>query len=262
MNTDRYRFKLGDFDCLAILDSTGSYNSDVFFPNVSHHLLQAENINPDAIDNFRTCLAVDTSIGWVLLDTSLGFLNEDAKLAQILEEENIKPRHIIITHLDADHYGGLINSQQKPAFPDTEVHICRDAWQLFTSEEHRPETREHLLLVKEQVTTVDCDGEVLPGFRMIPFPGHREYHVGIEVVSNGAKLLFAADTVCHPLHIKHLEWHFGGDSDHELACESRIKMAQMASESGCLVLAYHFEFPGLGHVIQEGDGWQWQPLEV
>jgi glyoxylase-like metal-dependent hydrolase (beta-lactamase superfamily II) len=205
-------------------------------------------------------LRVDTGTDWVLLDTSLGFLNEDAKLAQILEEENIEPRHIIITHLDADHYGGLINSDQKPAFPDAKVHICRDAWQLFTSEEHRPETREHLLLIKEQVTTVDCDGEVLPGFTMIPFPGHSKHHVGIEVESNGEKLLFEADTVCHPLQIEHIDWQFGGDTDHDIARESHIKLAKMTSESGSLVLAYHFDFPSLGHIIQDGDGFAWQPL--
>ena len=97
---------------------------------------------------------------------------------------------------------------------------------------------------------------------MIPFPGHRNHHVGIEVESNGEKLLFAADTVCHPLQIEHIDWQFNGDTNHDIAHESHIKFAQMAADSGCLVMAFHFEFPGLGHISQGGDGWKWQPLEI
>jgi glyoxylase-like metal-dependent hydrolase (beta-lactamase superfamily II) len=267
MNTDRYRFKLGDFECLAILDALfTNVDTDTLFSNVTpeilHSVLRAGGMDTESLNSSIICLAVNTGADWILIDAGMGFAIEDSKLAQILEEENIQPRHIILTHLDLDHYAGLINSDKTPAFPNAEVHICRDAWQLFTSEDRQPETREHLLLVKEQVTTVDCEGEVLPGFSMIPLPGHREHHVGIEVSSNGETLLFAADTFVHPLHIEQLDWHFGGDSDHDLARETRVKLAQMASESGCLVLGFHFDFPGLGHVLQDGDGWKWQPLAL
>ena len=276
MSSDRYRFKLGDFECLAIRDVNWRRDITGWFANipaeVSRPFLHKMNVNPDDAPNAMTCLAVNTGTDWVLLDTGMGFVVEDSKLAQILEEENIQPHHIIITHLDHDHWAGLINRDKTRAFPNAEVHICRDAWVAFTSSdgeayykesEHRlPEHRELLLLVGKQIKTVNCEGEVLPGFSMISFPGHRKHHVGIEVESNGEKLLFAADTVCHPLHIEHLDWHFSRDTDHDMARESRIKLARMASESGCLVLGFHFEFPGLGHIIQDGDGWKWQPLEL
>ena len=29
-----------------------------------------------------------------------------------------------------------------------------------------------------------------------------------------------------------------------------------------LVLGFHFPFPGLGHIVQKGEGWQWQPIET
>jgi hypothetical protein len=28
-----------------------------------------------------------------------------------------------------------------------------------------------------------------------------------------------------------------------------------------LVFAYHFPYPGLGHVVKTGKTWQWQPVE-
>ncbi len=268
MSNDRYRFKLGDFDCLAILDYVGlEGKANWLFPNVPHSLLQAENINPESIKGSGTCLAVNTGANWVLLDTGLGFVRKDSKLAQILEEENIQPRHIILTHLDLDHYAGLLYNDRKPAFPNADVHICRDAWELFTSEAYYEgrktyDRRKLLPIIEDQVQFIECEGEVLPGFSMISLPGHREYHLGIEVSSNGETLLFAADTYVHPLHLEHLDWHFYGDSDHEIARETRVKFAKMAIEKDCLVLVFHFDFPGLGHIIQDGTGWKWLPLEL
>jgi len=26
------------------------------------------------------------------------------------------------------------------------------------------------------------------------------------------------------------------------------------------MLAFHFPFPGLGHIVQKEEGWQWQPV--
>ena len=272
MSNDRYQFTLGNFDCLAIRDVQWDGGSTGWFPNipadVSRPFLEEMNLNPDDFSHAITCLAVNTGTEWVLLDTGMGFADEDAKLAQILEEEKIEPRHIIITHLDLDHYAGLIDRDNMPVFPNADVHICRDAWSLFTGDAFYEEAgsdeydrREHLSLIEERVQLVECDGEVLPGFRMVPLPGHRAYHAGIEVRSNGEKLLYAGDVVCHPLHIEHLDWHCWADSDHELARETRVKFAQMVSESGSLALIYHFEFPGLGHIKQDSDGWKWQPIE-
>lgn len=272
MNNDRYRFKLGDFDCLAICDVTSTGGNSGWFPNIpadiSRPVLQEMHDNPDDFTHDMTCLAVNTGTDWVLLDTGMGFVREDAKLSQILKEENIQPRHIILTHLDLDHYAGLVNSDQKPAFSHVQIHICRDAWELFTSESYYKankdeyDRREHLFLVKDQVQLVEWDKEFLPGFRLISLPGHRDHHAGIEVESNGEKLLYAGDVVCHPLHIEHLDWHCWADSYHDLARETRIKFAQMIAESGSLALIYHFEFPGLGHIVQDGDGWKWQPLDI
>lgn len=272
MSNDTYRFKLGDFECLAVRDVQWDGGGTGWFPNIpaedSRPILQKMYINPDDFSHAITCLVVNTGTDWVLLDTGMGFADETSKLAQILEEEGIQPNHIILTHLDLDHYAGLLNSDQKPVFPEAQVHICRDAWELFTSESYYAENkneydrREHLFLVKDQVQLVECDGEILHGFSMIPLPGHRDHHMGIEVVSNGEKLLYAGDIVCHPLHIEHLDWHCWADSYHDLARETRIKFAQMVAGSGSLALIYHFEFPGLGHIVQEDDGWKWQPLEI
>lgn len=267
MSSDRFRFPLGDFECLAILDYDGSGNAETWFSNVPHELLRAEGIDPANIPSPGICLAVHTGSGWVLIDAGLGFIwKNGSNLARILAEEGIQPAHIILTHFDADHYGGLINSDHSLAFPGIPVYVCQDAWTDYTSEpfyqrdsRRPPEVREHLLLLAGQVKPLPCDGEILPGFTIVPLPGHKTHHIGIEVESRGQKLVFAADTFVHELHVKHFDWHFGGDEDHQVARQSRLKLARMASESGSLVLNFHFKFPGLGYLAPDGTGWQWQP---
>ncbi len=33
-----------------------------------------------------------------------------------------------------------------------------------------------------------------------------------------------------------------------------------AAEERSLVLAFHFPFPSVGHVVKLGKGWKWQPM--
>jgi hypothetical protein len=35
-----------------------------------------------------------------------------------------------------------------------------------------------------------------------------------------------------------------------------------AAADNALVFAFHFPFPGLGHVVKKGEGWQWQPVDT
>jgi hypothetical protein len=37
---------------------------------------------------------------------------------------------------------------------------------------------------------------------------------------------------------------------------------KMAAGDELLVHAFHFPPPGLGHVIQKGNAWRWQPIEA
>src|SRR5262245_37848661 len=119
MSDDRYRFKLGDFECLAILDNTFTGSVDRMFTNASPtepalHL-QANN----SFTGAYTCLMVNMGDDdWLLIDTGSGDAQEGSKLLEILEDEDIFPDHIIITHAHIDHYGGLIKRDGTPAFPN------------------------------------------------------------------------------------------------------------------------------------------------
>jgi hypothetical protein len=46
------------------------------------------------------------------------------------------------------------------------------------------------------------------------------------------------------------------------AAESRVRMLTMLSANRIPLLAYHFAWPGVGHVFKEGEGFRYFPTTV
>jgi hypothetical protein len=76
------------------------------------------------------------------------------------------------------------------------------------------------------------------------------------------ELLCIADSAIHPLHLEQLSWYSVFDLEAKQSLASRRRLVELASAKNPLVHASHFPFPGLGHIIQKGDKWEWQPIET
>jgi len=175
------------------------------------------------------CLLLEGAEGLVLIDTGFG-LDDVRKPQQLgraftaairpqldaaetavsrVRELGFQPgdvRHIVTTHLDLDHAGGL------PDFPDAEVHLLglelqtamRPGWRerqryIAAHWAHGPHWVEH-----------DVDGEqwygfdsvrILPGsdgeILRIPLPGHTLGHTGVAVRQPDGWLLHCGDAYFH-----------------------------------------------------------------
>jgi glyoxylase-like metal-dependent hydrolase (beta-lactamase superfamily II) len=102
--------------------------------------------------------------------------------------------------------------------------------------------------------------EVVPGIRAIAAPGHTPGHTAFAVSSKGEKLLVTSDAFLHPIHVEYPEWHATIDLDPQQVVTSRRRLINLAINSMMLVLAFHFPFPGLGHITQKGERACWQPF--
>ena len=189
---------------------------------------------------------------------------EEDNLLALIEKQDVKVKYILNTHGHADHVFG--NQKLKDSL---KVPVCmhEDDDRFFADEAVREKSLEELGLPPSDSADIQLkDGDVLKAgtlnVEVIHTPGHTPGHMALSVSSGGEQLLCISDTVLHPVHLEQPEWCAVVDNNPQQVASSRRKLLSLAATEKALVLAFHFPFPGLGHVIPRGDGWQWQPIEI
>jgi glyoxylase-like metal-dependent hydrolase (beta-lactamase superfamily II) len=175
------------------------------------------------------CLLIEGAEGLVLVDTGFG-LDDMANTRQLglLFDTLFRPqsraaetaieqvralgfqpsdvRHIVATHLDVDHAGGL------PDFPDAQVHLLGGELQAATNPSWRERERYPAVhwahgpkWVEHEVEGDDWLGfesvRILPGsdaeILLVPLIGHTRGHTGVAVKHDGGWLLHCGDAFFH-----------------------------------------------------------------
>ena len=290
MSTEVYHFKVGAFECMAVSDGTLTYTPPTFPPPATllfcnaprgdlEHTLRQHNIQPEHWAEWISqyiCLLVNTGEHRVLVDTGADGLDPNTgKLLQNLQAEGIAPEDIdmvILTHCHPDHIGGNTLDEGKLAFPNARFAMWKDEWDFWTSKQAEEKLDEHVrevLLsvarknlppIQERLDLIEREREILPGIHAIAAPGHTPGHMALVISSEGEQLLCISDTVLHPIHLEQPEWCAAVDFAPDQVVATRRRILNRAAAEKALVLAFHFPFPGLGHIVQKGEAWQWQPI--
>lgn len=187
-------------------------------------LIEATYDGPSATRAVNHCLLVETDTeGLVLIETGLGLgdvrrpdealgadwvtmadplLAEEETALRQVEQLGYSPadvRHIVLTHLDVDHCGGL------PDFPDATVHVMaaelRAALAEAPSRRYRPQHWAHGPRWATYGGGADrqwfgFDAVPVRGLSdvlLVPLGGHTEGHAGVAVRGDARWLLHAGD---------------------------------------------------------------------
>jgi len=289
MNTEIYRFEVGTFECIAVSDGTFAYPGDpvtwLFANAPKGHLeqvLRKHKLQPEQWVQWvstYTCLVINTGRHQVLVDTGEGMTPTTGKLIPNLQAEGIAPEDIdtvILTRGHPDQIGGNTDSEGKLAFPNARHVMWKDEWDFWTSapslaelkvDEHPKQilltfVRNNLPSIQGQLYLVDHETEIVPGIHAVAAPGHTPGHMAAAISSGSEQLLYISDAALHPIHLEQPDWYGVVEFAPDQVLTTRRQLFKRVAAENALVLAFHFPFPGQGHVIQKGKEWQWQPIET
>jgi glyoxylase-like metal-dependent hydrolase (beta-lactamase superfamily II) len=272
-----YPFKLGGFECLVVKDG----------PLIGPDNRAARSAGPKISRGVKimdvSCLLIKTPAHLVLIDTGFGpgarpviggIPQNVGHLLPIMQKAGISPLEIdtlILSHAHPDHIGGLVDRNGQPVFPHARHFIPRREWDFWWSNPDLSMVEDNfkqavlaaiaknLLPLRDRFELVVDGTGIVPGIQLVSTPGHTPGHSSLIVTSGTQSMVCICDVLHWPREITHPDLASSSDMSLPRANISRHAILSRIVQSGALVFACHFPFPGLGYVLTDGREYLWQP---
>lgn len=276
-----YRMMLGQFEITALLDGTHVFPVDTVMIDVSKRAiardLAREELNVPVQGSINAFL-VNTGSKLILIDTGAGALYGDCcgRLLANLRAAGYQPEQVdqvLLTHLHKDHVGGVI-ADGKMAFPNAVLRTSRaeaDYWLTPANKAAAPKFLSTFFdaavasvapyLAAGRFKTFAGNEELVPGISTRPAPGHTAGHASYTIESGSQRLLVWGDIVhVAPIQLQDPAASVKYDTNDRAAQRSRRELLGLAARTHLMIGAAHIAFPGLGHIRNNGNSYDWIPV--
>lgn len=237
-------------------------------------VLKGNFLETDRVVLEENAIVADFGTRRVLFDCGVGrstlFGRSGGHLLTNLAAAGIPPGSIdavMLSHGHPDHIGALVDESGVPNFPNAQLYLSQAEYEFWTGTSRTlPGLAPFHALAQEQLAPNRArlqfivDGqEVLPGILAVASPGHTIGHMHFLLGSAGQMLAWTADLSRHPILGLEKRWTFAGDYDPAQSLDTLDRFMGQYADERTLLLSYHYPWPGLGHVVRQGDRFRYIP---
>ena len=214
---------------------------------------------------------LQTADGPTLIDTGIGQLGRPpygvvGRVQENLGSLGVSPddiRHVIHTHLHADHAGGARRPDGQAQFRHAVHHVHPADWSFFATPAGGQDGagRMAMTMLEEQgrLDLRPDDHQIVTGVHVIHTPGHTPGHRSVVLADGSMTLLLTGDLLHLPIQAAHPQWASSHDEDPELGSQTRTAILNRALEKDWGLAVSHFARP-FGTVVRSGTAQRWGSL--
>lgn len=233
-------------------------------PAETADLLAAAGLPRDQIRLDLQGLLVKTGDRVILFDAGLGpgMFETAGHLQESLAVAGVAPAavtDVFVSHAHSDHIGGLITKAGALVYPAAAIHLSAVEWAAFQAETDE-DAKRFVTAMSPKVAPFEPGAQVLPMVKAVATPGHTTGHSSYEIGTGADKVFYLGDVAHHSvISVQRPAWSIQVDADRPGAEAMRQQTLGRLAAEHARVFAFHFPFPGIGHVVAEGGGLVWKP---
>ncbi|AZA89931.1 Metallo-beta-lactamase superfamily [Chryseobacterium nakagawai] len=235
----------------------------------------------DYIDMAINILLVKTKEKLILMDTGMGIFADERTgfLLKSLQKAGFSASDItdiFLSHAHPDHMGGVVDKQNKLVFPNAAIFISKieyDFWMNASINDFNhsalkahpemltqiiPALQNILKAIQPTLKFYDLNRTLYNHFNFQLAPGHTPGLTVTTISSGNEKLIYIADLIHSDIILfPHPDWGFSGDTDLDIAANSRKKFLKQLADTKIRAFASHLPWPGLGFTKIKAPGFEW-----
>ena len=117
--------------------------------------------------------------------------------------------------------------------------------------------------MRDRIVFIKDGQEVIPGMQALSTPGHTVGHTSFAISAQNSSIVYIGDLGHQPLlQMENPRVEFARDTDPKEGVASRLSVFDIVAIGKIPIVAYHFPWPGIGHIATSGDYYRYVRIEM